>query len=159
MRTFFRSLVVTLLLTATAWAAEPLQPGEALPVFSLKDQHEQPFTFAPGPRVVVVSFAMTSGKQANAFFARQPADFLAQKQALFIANIYGMPAIGRFFALPKMKKYPHRILLGDDEHLLDRFPQQPGKLTVLNLDPLGKITAIAFVDAEKDLPTIFIPSP
>ena len=159
MRAFLHSLVVTLLLTATAWAAEPLQPGEALPAFSLKDQHEQPFTFAPGPRVVVVSFAMTSGKQANTFFALQPADFLAKKQALFIANIYGMPSIGRFFAIPKMKKYPHRILLGDDAHLFDRYPQHEGKLTVLHLDPLGKITTIEFVDAEKDLPALFATSP
>lgn len=159
MRAFFRSLVVTLLLSAGTWAAEVLQPGDTLPVFSLKDQHEQPFTFTPGPRVVVAAFSMTAGQQANAFFARQPADFLAQKQALFIANIHGMPAIGRYFALPKMKKYPHRILLGDDAHLFDRYPQHAGKLTVLHLDPLGKITAIAFVDAEKSLPAIFIPSP
>ena len=41
----------------------------------------------------------------------------------FIANVYGMPAIGRFFAMPKMKKYPHRIMLADAEGLLDEFPQ------------------------------------
>lgn len=152
---FYRCFVVAALLTATTWAAEPLQPGETLPAFSLKDQHDQPFTFSPGPHLVLVGFSMGVGKQANAFLARQPADFLAQHHALFIANIYGMPAIGRFFALPKMKKYPHRILLADDEHLLDRFPNQPGKLTVLRLDALAKITSVEFVDAEKSLPALF----
>jgi hypothetical protein len=154
----FRRLATFALLAlsvACAHAADLYKAGDTLVPFTVKDQHEQEFTFAPGPRTVIVSFSMGVGKDANGYFAKQPADFLAKNQTLFIANIYGMPAIGRFFALPKMKKYPHRILLGDDEHLLDRFPTQEGKLTVLRLDPSAKITAVEFVDAEKELPAIF----
>jgi hypothetical protein len=138
---------------ACAHAADAYKTGDALTPFTVKDQHEQAFTFTPG--LVIVSFSMSVGKDANGYFARQPAGFLAQNQTLFIANIYGMPAIGRFFALPKMKKYPHRILLGDDEHLLDRFPVREGKLTVLRLDPSARITAVEFVDAENELPAVF----
>lgn len=136
-------------------AAEPYKAGDTLDAFSVKDQHERDFTFTPGPAAVIVSFSMGVGKDANGFFAKQPAGFLEQNKTLFIANIYGMPAIGRFFALPKMKKYPHRILLGDDEHLLDRFPVSEGKLTVIRLDPSAKITSVEFVDPEKDLPAVF----
>ena len=68
---------------------------------------------------------------------------------------YGMPGIGRVFAMPKIKKYPHRILLGDDEHLLDRYPEQKGKLTVFDFNPDGTITAIRFLDPEKDLDKLF----
>lgn len=142
-----------------AHAADLYKSGDALVPFTVKDQHEREFTFAPGPAVVIVSFSMGVGKDANAYFAAQPADFLDRQKTLFIANIHGMPSIGRFFALPKMKKYPHRILLGDDEHLLDRFPVQEGKLTVLRLDPSAKITAIEFVDAEKGLPAFFAAKP
>lgn len=140
---------------ACAHAAELYKTGDTLEAFTVKDQHEREFAFKPGPRAVIVSFSMSVGKDANGYFAAQPAGFLDQQNTLFIANIYGMPGIGRFFALPKMKKYPHRILLGDDEHLLDRYPVQDGKLTVVRLDPAAKITAIEFVDAEKGLPAVF----
>ncbi len=153
-----RRLVFLALATFSAacvQAADLYKTGDVLTPFTVKDQHEQTFTFTPGPRTVIVSFAMGTGKDANRWLAKQPADFLAKNQTLFIANIYGMPAIGRFFALPKMKKYPHRILLADDEHLLERFPTQADKLTVIRLDPTAKITAIEFVNAEKDLPALF----
>ena len=155
LRTLRLFAVAGLLLGASVFAADAYKVGDTLASFTVKDQHDQPYTFAPGPRIVLVSFVMGVGKDANGYFAKQPADFLAQHQAVFIANIHGMPGIGRFFALPKMKKYPHRILLGDDEHLLDRYPVQEGKLTVLRLDAAAKITAVAFVDAEKELPSVF----
>jgi hypothetical protein len=37
------------------------------------------------------------------------------------------------FALPKMKKYTHRIVLGDDANLLVPFPQEAGKVTILKV--------------------------
>lgn len=155
LRTLRLFVVAGLLLGASVFAADAYKVGDTLVSFTVKDQHDQPYTFAPGPRIVLVSFVMGVGKDANGYFAKQPADFLAQHQTIFIANIHGMPGIGRFFALPKMKKYPHRILLGDDEHLLDRYPVQEGKLTVVRLDAAAKITAVEFVDAEKELPSVF----
>lgn len=47
------------------------------------------------------------------------------------------------FAIPKMKKYSHRIILGDDEALIARFPQQAGKVTVLKLSN-GKVAGISY---------------
>jgi hypothetical protein len=54
-----------------------------------------------------------------------------------------MPGIGRMFAMPKMKKYAHRIILGDDEALIAKFPEQKGKVTVLKLDD-GKVNSITY---------------
>ena len=68
---------------------------------------------------------------------------------LDIANIHGMPGVGRMFALPKMKKYSHRIILGDDADLITRFPEQTGKVTVLTLDG-DKVTAIRFWTPESE---------
>ena len=158
--TSLRHLITCLLfLPALALAAESAayRVGDAFEAFTTKDQHEQTVTVAPadGTRHVIVSFTMGSGKDANRFFEKQGATFLPEHQAVFLANIHGMPAIGRMFALPKMKKYPHRILLGDDAHLLDRYPMQADKLTVLDLDAAGRITSIRFLDAEKDLLRLF----
>ncbi|MCU0792349.1 MAG: hypothetical protein MUE42_05765 [Opitutaceae bacterium] len=154
-RPLFAAALALVLSVATAFAAEPYKVGDAFDAFTTKDQHEKDYTFAPGPRLVIVSFEMSAGKDANAFFAEKGATFLDEQQAVFIANIYGMPAIGRFFAMPKMKRYPHRILLADAETFLDRYPREENKLTVIRLDPAGAVTGVEFIDPEKGLPAVF----
>jgi hypothetical protein len=126
-------------------AVAPLTVGETFPGLSTRDQHDRPYAWAGEARLVVVAFEMDTGKAANAFLEKQGADYLARRQALFVSNIHGMPGIARTFALPKMRKYPHRILLADGEHLLDRYPRQENHLTALELDGAGAITAIRFV--------------
>jgi hypothetical protein len=49
------------------------------------------------------------------------------------------------FAMPKMKKYAHRIVLGDEENLLAPFPQEAGKVTVLKLNN-GMVSAVGYWD-------------
>jgi hypothetical protein len=49
------------------------------------------------------------------------------------------------FALPKMRKYPHRIILGDDANLLTPFPQEANKVTVLTVSG-GVVKAIRYWD-------------
>ncbi len=151
-----------ILLTCLAWfvsagllAADTYKIGDKLDAFTVKDQHEKAYSFTPGPKILLVSFEMGTGKKANKWFAEKGADFLPKQQAVFIADIHGMPGVGRVFALPKMKKYPHRILLGDDKNLLLRYPKQDDRLTVLRLDADATITAIDFVDPEKGLDTVF----
>lgn len=159
MKPSFRWLFAFVALSSAALAAELYKPGDLFASFTTKDQHEQSYLFTPGVRTVIVSFVMGTGKDANAYFEKQPASFLADHKAVFIANIHGMPGIGRMFALPKMKKYPHRILLADEEHFLDRFPSEKDRLTVFTLNPAGKIEAIRFVNPEKDMPSIFAAKP
>jgi len=148
-------LLAALALAATAFAADPYRPGDAFASFTTKDQHDRAYTFEPGTRLVIVSFVMGTGKSANAFFEKQPADFLARHQAIFIANIHGMPGIGRAFALPKMRKYPHRILLADAADFLARYPEQEDKLTVIALDAAGQVASVRFVDPKKELAGVF----
>ncbi|ATC63442.1 hypothetical protein CMV30_05450 [Nibricoccus aquaticus] len=160
MRAFFCSAFafVSLILADVSSATEPYKVGDLFESFTTQDQHEKSYTLEPTVRTIVVSFTMGVGKDANRFFEKQPATFLADQQSIFLSNIYGMPSVGRFFALPKMKKYPHRILLADSEHFLDRYPKQEDMLTVFRLAPDSKITAIEFVDPEKNLPAVF-PAP
>ena len=151
-------LRLLLLFLPLSLAAASYQPGDKFEAFTTKDQHDKPFTYEGGARLVIVSFEMGSGKAANAFFEKQPASFLDAQHTVFIANIHGMPGIGRAFALPKMRKYPHRILLADAEGFLARYPEQEDKLTVLTLDEKGAITGIRFVDPKKELPAVFAPA-
>lgn len=129
---------------AEAPTAKPYVVGDAFVAFTTIDQHDKPFTYEGGVQRIVISFEMGAGKSANTYLEQQGADFLTSRHTLFIANIHGMPGIARKFAMPKMRKYPHRILLADAEHFLDRYPQKDGCLTVLKLDDTGHITAINF---------------
>ena len=153
-------LVVFTFVVSPLPAATPelYRVGDVFAPFTTKDQHEKSYTFERGVRVVIVSFEMGAGKAANAFFEKQPASFLDSHQAIFVSNIHGMPGIGRMFALPKMKKYPHRILLADAPDFLARYPAKDDQLTVFTLDERGAITAIRHVNPKKDMATIFAPA-
>lgn len=137
------ALAVSILGSALSLAA-PYSTGQKVESFNAKDQHEQAFTLKPADtRFLLVSHDMETGKKANAALTALGKDYLPGKKAVYVANIHGMPGIGRMFALPKMKKYSHRIILGDDANLIAKFPAETGKVTVLALDD-GKVQSIKY---------------
>ena len=144
-------LALIFLLVAPVRGQELLQPGDAFPALVAVDQHEVPFEFRPGFRRVLIAFDMAAGKAANRVLAGYGTGFLEHNAAVFIANIHGMPAVGRLFALPKMRRYPHRIILADTPTLLAPFPQHAGELTLLRLAPDGVIESIHFLAPDGDL--------
>lgn len=142
--------LLALALTPRLGAAELLKPGATVPAIEAKDQHEQPFTLGDGVAWLLISFDMGTGKAANGYFEKKGAPFLGDHQAVYVANIHGMPGVGRMFALPKMRKYPHRIVLADDEHLLDPFPREEDRVTVIKLGPGRVVQSIAFWNPRKE---------
>jgi hypothetical protein len=61
-----------------------------------------------------------------------------------------MPSlIARFFALPKMKKYPFSILLVDEEQTKS-FSKKEEKITVY-LVHNGKVTNVQYISTAKEL--------
>lgn len=112
--------------------------------FSAADQHGKAYAFKKGTRYLLVSFDMSTGKKANKQLHARGAGYLPSKKAVYIGNIYGMPKVGRIFALPKMKKYAHTIILADEENLLDRFPEAKGKVTVLKLDSQAVVQEVSY---------------
>ena len=145
-------LALWLFLVSAVLADEPLKVGDLVPSFKAKDQHGHEYELSSGVQRMFVSFDMSTGKEANAYFARKGAGLLPNAQAIYVSNIYGMPSIGRVFALPKMRKYPHRIILADSENLLARYPQQKDRITVLSLDANLRITGVAFWNPKEDVP-------
>lgn len=131
-------------------ADETLKVGDPIPSFKAKDQHGTEFELTKGVHKMFVSFDMSTGKEANAYFAGKGAELLKGGRAVYVSNIHGMPAIGRVFALPKMRKYPHRIILADAQDLLARYPQQKDRITILTLDPELKIAQITFWNPKEE---------
>jgi hypothetical protein len=132
--------------------ADPYAEGSKIKVFEAKDQHEKAYRFdAKNTRFLMVSHDMETGKKANGVLTTLGKDYLSGKKAIYMANIHGMPGIGRAFALPKMKKYAHRIILADDEKLIADFPEQKGKVTVLKLAD-GKVSSVQYWDPASGSP-------
>jgi hypothetical protein len=124
--------------------------GSKIAPFTASDQHGTAFTLhVDQTRFLLVSFDMDTGKKANGALNALGKDYLPSKKAIYLANIQGMPAVGRMFALPKMRKHAHRIILGDDANLLASYPQQAGKVTVLKIDD-GKVRKVSYWDPSSE---------
>lgn len=146
----------SLSLTAAGISAEPYKSGSTVAAFSANDQFGKPFKLDGNCRTLLISFDMETGKQANAKLSAPGKDFLPQRRAVYVANIHGMPAIGRAFALPKMRSYAHRIVLADSPALLAPFPHQEKRVTVISLRQ-GKVTAIRYWDPATEEPAKVLP--
>lgn len=154
-KTFSLSIALSLVTTLTSWSA-PYEQGQEMASFKAKDQHEQDFTLAPKEtKFLLVSHDMETGKRANAVLTEVGQEKLAKQKAVFMANVFGMPGIGRFFAFPKMRKYNHRIIIADDAALIALFPSQQGKVTVLALND-GKISSIKYWNPGSDALDAFL---
>ena len=131
------------LLWMTARAAQ-LSVGDLVPTISAKDQHGNEFVFTNGTQFLLVVTEMGSAKTANHKLAEQGAGFLEIHHAVYLMDIHTMPGIARMFALPKMRKYPQRIVLVDSAETLAAFPTKPDCVTALAVTPSGRIGKITF---------------
>ncbi len=145
--TFLKKITITIASTAfgiLSVFAAPYEKGQAVESFTAKDQFEKAFTFKPSDtKFLLVSHDMETGKKANAALTALGKDYLPGKKAVYMANIFGMPGIGRMFAMPKMKKYSHQIILADDAALIAKFPEQKGKVAVIAISG-SKVTSIKY---------------
>jgi len=132
--------------------AGELKVGDVVPAFSAQDQFGKEFKFAAGLHFLLLGFDMSSGKAANLKLADLGPGWLEKREAVYVLDVHTMPGIARVFALPKMRKYPHRIVLAEAESLLAPFPRQPDKITVLVLTPEGKIKEIRYWNPAKEAP-------
>jgi hypothetical protein len=129
---------------AVAADSPTLAVGDAVPGFAAKDQFGKDFKFEPGLHFLLLGFDMGASKAANLKLEKLGAGWLESKHAAYVLDIHTMPGIARVFAFPKMRKYPQRIILGDDEKMLAPFPRQDGRITVLVLTPAAKIQEIRY---------------
>jgi len=139
-------------LVATIAQAEQIQIGSRLAGFELEDQFGQPHSIKKMPRTLILTFEKTTGAFVNQFLTRQGSQYLAEHDALYIADIARMPSmITTMFALPKMKKYTHTVLLAYGEDFQGHFPRKSGKATVIHFDASSRVTDCLFVSTEEEL--------
>lgn len=146
MKTLTTSVFLILSLFLGTASAEQYKLGSKVKAFAANDQHGKAYKLNGNTRYLLLSDDMATGKKANTALDAKGAAYLPSKKAVYVANIHGMPAIGRMFAFKKMQKYSHRIIYGDDKDLMTPFPIHPAHVTVLRLDGEGKITRISYWD-------------
>jgi len=153
---FFGLIVLGFCLLGISAFASPLTEGDAVPAFSAKDQNGKGFVFTNGVRFLLVARERASGTSASHKLAERGAGFLEKHQAVFVMDIHTMPSVARLFALPKMRKYPQRIVLVETAGALEWVPRQPGLVTVLALTPAGLVQKSSFWDPESEPVTNYL---
>jgi hypothetical protein len=133
---------LALLAAATTVAAkpDPLAVGDAIEPFELPDQHETTHAVDAGVKVLLLSRDMDGGGVVREALARQggaAAAFLAERGALYVADVSRMPGlVRRVIAIPRMRGRPYPVLLDQAGTTTARLPSEEGKASVLWLDGL-----------------------
>ena len=140
-----KHLIIVLFLTSLAWT-KPLDINDSLPIITLNDQFGNSHTIDKNISKIIISFDKKSSVLANKFISlkKDSANYLNENNMAFIANITAMPAlITKLFAMPKMKKYKHTILLIDDDEN-DMFLTKKKHISVYHIEN-AKVKNITYI--------------
>jgi len=145
-RSLFRLILAGFCCFCFSAQAAQLAVGDLIPVISATDQQGKAFTSTNGYQFLLVISEMDCAKAANQKLAEQEASFLDKHYAAYLLDIHTMPTIARFFAFPKMRKYPQRIILVDTSETLAIFPARPGRVTIVAVTPDRRVKQIKYWD-------------
>lgn len=133
--------------------ADPVQTGQPLPSLQLKDQHDQAWRIAPDTQLVLFAAGRKASNLAMAVLAPQPKGFLAERHAVYLADMSKMPGfITRTFALPSLRDQKFEVGVSLDEKTLADWPRKDDAVTLIRLDG-GRVVSHEYVTTEAQLKT------
>ena len=134
--------------------ANALNIGDSTPTFDIKDQFEKAQKISPDTKTILVAGDKDTGTILKEYLLAQDKGFLEANKASYIADISGMPSlISKWFAIPKMQKYPFLVLLVDEEQTKS-FTKKEDHITVYTLTD-GKVSDIKFIKTAEELAAVF----
>ncbi len=132
---------------STAALAVELEKGQPFPAYTVTDAFGQTNTLAETTRFVIIASEREVSGKINDWLKTKGPNYLDDRRAEYVSDITTMPGIiTTLFALPKMKKYPFKILLADDPAFATTYPSRPGKIALFILDEHHTIADILFAD-------------
>ena len=141
-------------------AAAPVSPlalGDTLAPFELEDPHGELHRVDAQVRLVILSHDMDGGQLVRDVLAEGGAAALERAQAVYIADIHGMPAvISRMIAIPRMRDRPYPTLLDLDGRASEAFPRREGEATWMRLDALA-VTELGFATSSDEVRALLAP--
>ncbi|PHM17197.1 MAG: hypothetical protein CJD30_07875 [Sulfuricurvum sp. PD_MW2] len=145
-----KKVTAVLLMTLSLWGA-PYKVGHSVMPLDLNDQFGKRYTLKVMPKTLVMAFEKGTGATVNEYLSTQEKGYLAKNKAAFVADISQMPKfITETFALPKMRKYNHTVLLIQDEEQGINFPYQEDKITVMKFRG-NFLTKVDFISTADEL--------
>ena len=124
--------------------------------FTLPDQFDKAHTLKTDTKTLVMVFAKATGHTVKGYLKKQDSDYLAKRDALFVADISPMPTVIRnTFALPDLKKSTYSVLLIYDKNIAKQLKNEKGanKIAVVTLEN-GVVKATKYIDSEEELKTL-----
>lgn len=115
------------------------------------DQHGNLQTIPNETKYLVFASDMDASKIIHPYLLELKQEGMNSKKLIFLADIHKMPTIiTKMIALPRMREYPYKIHLIQDEVRGNFFPKEKGKLIILNLDNY-KIQKISKASSKEEL--------
>lgn len=143
--------IALFLLMVLSLMAAPYKVGQSVMPLDLNDQFGKRYTLKAMPKTLIMAFEKGTGTTVNEYLTVQEKGYLAKNKAAFVADISQMPKfITESFALPKMRKYNHTVLLIQDEEQGLNFPYQEDKITVMKFRG-NFLTKIDFISTPEEL--------
>lgn len=144
-----KKFLFTVLLSLSA-IANSLTVGSDIPTLTVKDQFEKDHTVDANVKTIIFSATKTEGTTIKEFLLTKDKDYLTTNNAVYVADITGMPSlITKFIAMPKMKDYPFSVLLIDEANKT-LFPVKEDMISLISLEN-GKVTDIKYVKTAEEL--------
>lgn len=148
-----KKILFTIFLSLCAFA-NPLTVGNEVPNINIKDQFEKSHTINGDVKTILFASDKGTSEILRDYLLAKEDDFLTKNSAVYVADISGMPSlIAKFFALPKMKKYPFSIMLIDDTNK-SNFSKEEGKIIVYTIKD-NKVENITKISTTEELDKVF----
>jgi len=145
-----KKVIILLMVALSVWAA-PYKVGQSVMPLDLNDQFGKRLTLKAMPKTLIMAFEKGTGATVNEYLTVQEKGYLSKNKAAFVADISQMPKfITESFALPKMRKYTHTVLLIQDEEQGLNFPYQEDKITVMKFRG-NFLTKVEFIETTAEL--------
>lgn len=142
-------LFIALLLAAGAAGAEPLGVGDRLEPFTLDDQHGEAHVVDARVHALLLARDMKGGEVAKQALADDGAELLAKADAVYVADVSGMPAvIRRLFALPSLRRRGYPILLDPEGQITRDLPGAENRACLVRLRELTVVEVTQFESSE-----------
>ena len=125
--------------------------------FTLPDQFDKAHTLKTDTKTLIMVFAKATGHTVKGYLKKQDSDYLAKRDALFVADISPMPTVIRnTFALPDLKKSAYSVLLIYDKNIAKQLKNEKGadKIAIVTLEN-GVVKATKYIDSEEELKALF----
>ncbi|WP_150302986.1 hypothetical protein [Pseudomonas saliphila] len=127
---------LSLLLIPTVQADQSTtQTADRIEPWTLSDQFDEPYTFGPDERVMLIAASKGAAGLVNEAIKDQPEGWLVQRRVVYVADITHVPRfVANRMMVPSMRSAPYRIFLDREDQVASRYVQERSEVLWLELD-------------------------